>query len=310
MTDSQAIRLTLAICTHNRSCYARDAVVSVLETCQELSCRWEVLVIANGCTDDTCAALRSIEPKDGLILIEEPTLGLSHARNRAVAVARGDYIVFLDDDVIAPAGYASAIYEAIEAGGWDIIGGAVVPEWEANPPRWVGKDLYGYLGLLEEETGVVENGWPRVIGANMGFRTSLLKTMGRAPFHPKLGRTGRRLLGGEESVLIETLHSQGARIGFSTAAYIRHRIPPSRLSLRYFLRWTYAGGISDCRASILKLGCRRLPRWVVHELLKRSFMVPWLLIIGRRDDAVRSMLGASRRLGRVAEYVRSGFRRS
>ena len=65
--------------------------------------RFEPLVIDNGSTDDTSAVLDRLAGtwQGRLKVLQEARLGLSHARNRALAVAGTPIVAFIDADALA-----------------------------------------------------------------------------------------------------------------------------------------------------------------------------------------------------------------
>lgn len=69
------------------------AIRSVLDQTYEAI---ELIVIDDGSTDDSAAIARSFAPR--VQLIEQPPLGVYHARNRALAASRGELIAFIDSD--------------------------------------------------------------------------------------------------------------------------------------------------------------------------------------------------------------------
>lgn len=61
---------------------------------------YEVVLIVDGATDGTGAALRELHPACALRIVEQPNRGLSASRNTGIGMARGELIIFIDDDII------------------------------------------------------------------------------------------------------------------------------------------------------------------------------------------------------------------
>jgi glycosyltransferase involved in cell wall biosynthesis len=85
--------VSVIIPTFNRSGMVREAVESVVsQTCGE----FELIVVDDGSTDDTVAALKPYSAS--LRLVRQENRGVSAARNSGAAVAGGELLAFLDSD--------------------------------------------------------------------------------------------------------------------------------------------------------------------------------------------------------------------
>ncbi len=75
----------------------RESVQSIIAQTVE---DWELLVIDDGSTDDTATILSELADSDRRIHFwqNEANSGVSYTRNRAVALAKGEWIAFLDSD--------------------------------------------------------------------------------------------------------------------------------------------------------------------------------------------------------------------
>ena len=132
------MKITVAICTWNRA----DLLAQTLERMTSLrvpeGVEWELLVVNNNCTDRTDEVLARFTTRLPLRRCWEPDLGLSHARNRAVLEAHGDYLVWTDDDVLVAedwlAGYCRAFKRWPDAA---VFGGPVAPWFAGTPPQWL-----------------------------------------------------------------------------------------------------------------------------------------------------------------------------
>ena len=99
-TMTAPLKLSVVMSTYNR----RDVLVSQSLPAifnQDLPAdEYEVIVIVDGSTDGTGAALRELRPPCAFRIIEQPNRGLSAARNTAIGLARSELVIFIDDDII------------------------------------------------------------------------------------------------------------------------------------------------------------------------------------------------------------------
>ncbi|HEX8912571.1 MAG TPA: glycosyltransferase family A protein [Humisphaera sp.] len=63
----------------------------------------EVIVVNDGSPDDTREVVRPLANAGRVRYVEQPNRGQSAARNRGLAMARGEFVAFLDDDDLWPA---------------------------------------------------------------------------------------------------------------------------------------------------------------------------------------------------------------
>jgi hypothetical protein len=66
---------------------------------------------------------------------------LSNARNRAIREARGEYLVFLDDDETPDPDWLRAFETLIEIGAPDAFGGRIEVLFEGERPAWLADEL-------------------------------------------------------------------------------------------------------------------------------------------------------------------------
>ena len=93
--------------------------------------RWEVILVANACTDRTRDAAAPFAARLPLIYLEEPRQGSSNARNRGVAEARGALILFTDDDVRPCSNWVALYWSVYQAtGNHHYFGGPLRSEFE------------------------------------------------------------------------------------------------------------------------------------------------------------------------------------
>ena len=106
-------RAAVIIPTHNR----RDFLARALDALERQTCpaeAFEVVVVANACSDDTAAFVAGRRDCAGypLRLVDRSEPGASGARNAGAERTRASLLVFLDDDIEASPGFVEAHLEA------------------------------------------------------------------------------------------------------------------------------------------------------------------------------------------------------
>ena len=93
------LKISVVIPTYNR----RDVLSRTLPTIfhQDIPAdKYEVVVVVDGSTDGTAAMLRGLETRCTLRVIEQANRGQAAARNAGLQAARGEIVLFLDDDIL------------------------------------------------------------------------------------------------------------------------------------------------------------------------------------------------------------------
>ena len=207
----------------------------------------ECIVVDNCSTDDTREVVAGFTAHSVLSVryVYESGLGSSYARNRAIDEARGDYVLFIDDDAVAERDWAAAMLEEIEHRHLDVACGMVLPRWCGKPPRWLGSSLYVRLAVhdpanianaLPAERDAIHN----YFSANVGFRRGVFQRFGK--FRSDLGVVGTNPMSGEDTELFARIMAGGGTVGFASHARVYHLIPPERMRVVYLLRKSFAFG--------------------------------------------------------------------
>src|SRR5437899_9095852 len=134
------VSATVVICTHDRADVVGEAVHGAVAEARADG--GEVLVVDNASRDRTPALLAELVLQHGeaLRVVREPRLGLSAARNRGLAEARGEVVAYLDDDAIPRAGWLAALCRPYVDPRVACVGGRIRVRFAAPPPSWLTPD--------------------------------------------------------------------------------------------------------------------------------------------------------------------------
>ncbi|MGZ3940354.1 MAG: glycosyltransferase [Flavisolibacter sp.] len=92
------MNVSLIIPTHNRSASLKKMLQTIERQSYPLY-ELEVIVVADGCKDDTIEMLNSYQSLFSLQVAELPGLGAASARNKGASMSSGRWLIFADDDM-------------------------------------------------------------------------------------------------------------------------------------------------------------------------------------------------------------------
>jgi len=123
-------RYSVVIATYQRKELLLTALRALAR--QEFDQPFEVIVVIDGSTDGSAAAARAFEGPFPLTVLEHPNCGLSRSRNRGAEAAKGELLLFLDDDMEADARLLAEL-DRSHVEGADVAFGRL-PLHPASPP--------------------------------------------------------------------------------------------------------------------------------------------------------------------------------
>jgi glycosyltransferase involved in cell wall biosynthesis len=296
------MRVSVAVCTWNRSQLLQQSLEQMTHLIIPPGLEWELLIVNNACTDATDHVIGSFLPRLPLRRLIEPSPGLSHARNLAVGEARGDYILWTDDDVLVDENWLAAYVEAFQR--WPravFFGGPVQPYFAEPPPAWlssawrIAADAYALRDLGHESLSFT-GGDCIPYGANFAVRT---KEQRQYRYDPSLGHRQERKIGGEETQFARELISKGYDGKWVPEAAVRHYISAERMSRRY-LRSYYFGHGQSLAWTSARTG-PSLPSMLRRfwKALRKEVKYRWHCIMSPPDIWMRHLIAASIAWGRL-----------
>lgn len=254
------MKACIAITTFNRPALLLEALRSVRAQQPPEGVSAEVLVVDNSRDANAQGVVLGEAASPGLparyLSLPEPNVSL--ARNAAVAACAADWLVFLDDDEVAPAGWLAALLATARATGADVVFGAVLPVFPDGPPAWdpEGRSLARDIALPSgSRIGLHHD--RRLSGLWIGTGNCLLRVAtcfgDSPPFDPALGRSG-----GEDYDFFVRLDAAGRRFAWCGEAPVTEVIPAARLTAAYRRDRSFRAGQLYARITIRNARSRPL----------------------------------------------------
>ncbi|GAA2748161.1 glycosyltransferase family A protein [Kitasatospora cinereorecta] len=228
--------VSVIVCTHNREGILPRCLDSLLRTGYP---HVEVIVVDNAPADDATETLVQVRYPDQVRYLREPVAGLARARNRGLAAARGEICAFADDDLVIDAGWVEALAEPFRRDRRiGCVTGLVLPSELDTPAQRVLERYGGYSkGFAARSWSLADHPDDPLFpfatgrlgtGANMAFRTDLLRAIGG--FDAATG-TGTPARGGEELLAFLRVLTAGHTIAYRPDALVWHPHPRTMAEL-------------------------------------------------------------------------------
>jgi glycosyltransferase involved in cell wall biosynthesis len=263
------MELTVCICTHDRPRYVRDCLDGLRRQTVPRD-RFAIQLVDSASSDDVATELHGLAIQYGARLIRLDQPGVSAARNAGAWAARTPFIAYIDDDAIPASDWVETILDAIAQPGRPpaLIGGRILPQWEAPLPGWWPASLRGVLSIIEHEgrgeyrTMSVPKGL-EPYAANMVVH--VLSLLAAGGFGGAVGRYGKSLLSDEEVQLAWMLQDAGYSVRYDSRITVHHQIQARRLEPAWLLSRLYWQGAS----TVLTRRLLQQPESVWRELPRR-----------------------------------------
>jgi len=288
---------TVTICTRNRARSLARTLRSVVAAAAKVSEPWELLVVDNGCTDDTQQVIASFADALPIRSVVQPVPGLSNARNAGAAAANGRFIIWTDDDVLVDEGWLQAYCAAFAAHPeCGVFGGRAVPRYDQPVTPWfVASEAHlNFLLAIRDSadwTAITPERLP--YGLNYAVRTDIQR---RYPYDPNLGVAPGRRMGGEETTMVGAALADGVTGRWVWGSTVYHLIPPERQTTAYIFQYYRSLGYSH----------PKLPLETDPATRARAFATASLRLLRKGAmAAARRVSGSGQWVASYTEYART-----
>jgi GT2 family glycosyltransferase len=241
------MKLTIAICTHNRSALLSKTLESLNKVIIPAEANIAILVIANACSDDTMECIQTYQRQQyskhllPIEITEEPKAGKSYGLNKALTLISSGWICFIDDDHRVDENYFKSVIDAIARyPDTTLFCGRIIPDWTGDEPAWVHeKGKYKitpfpvpYFDLGDNSLMLSgKNGIPG--GGNLIVEKKVFERI--CSFSEALGPVGHNLMGSEDSDFVLRALEAGQRLEYIPDIVQYHYVDSSRFKLSYLV---------------------------------------------------------------------------
>ncbi len=193
---------------------------------------WELVLVNNNCSDRTDQIISSFVNRLPIVYVHQPIQGLSVARNAGIQAARGELILFTDDDVTPSKEWISAYWEAfVRKSKQYFFGGPILSQYEKQEPdkrilELAPRSVRGYhYGSVDKE--FYESVF---LGPNWACPMKALNQVGYFDIYKGLDASLGRMRAGEEIDLMERLLKAGYLAWYVAKASLKHFVPEEKCS--------------------------------------------------------------------------------
>ena len=290
--DGNKPKVSVLIPVYNTEKYIEETICSITgQTLQDI----EIIVVNDGSADGSGRIIERLAAQDGRIrYVVQPNKGVSEARNTALGLVRGEYVVCIDSDDLLEKDALEASYGKCVKDGLDFVffdaesfgddGGEVAP--------WF---VYKRAGSFEDDVYNGEEMLDMQLDKRI-YKCSVCMNCIRAAF---IEDKGLRFWPGiihEDELFAAIMYMEAKRVGRIERSFLRRRLRSgSIMTNRYSER--NLDGYMTVAAQLKKYGeenpahretVKKLLAYILNPVAYNS----WVLPLGRRVRFAGSLIGS------------------
>ncbi|HEY1788146.1 MAG TPA: glycosyltransferase family 2 protein [Verrucomicrobiae bacterium] len=261
--------ISICICSFKRPQFLRRTLenLRVLET--EGLFDYSIVVVDND-REQTAQETVLDFAKTALVKISygvEPEQNISLARNKALELATGDFVAWIDDDEFPEERWLLNFYKTLDQTNSDGALGPVEPVFERTPPSWILKGKF-FEKRRDRITGSKLK-WNQTTTANALVRRDLFKGL-TEPFRRQFSS------GCEDVDFFKRMMEYGHSFLWCNEAVVHEVIPPARCKRLYLIRRALMRGQNNRHFADAESVVRSIIALPLYFLL-----LPFLLLMGQ-----------------------------
>ena len=251
---------------------------------------WELVIVNNGCTDNTDEIIAHWKNRLPVVYVKEQRQGISYARNTAIKTAQGKLFIFTDDDVYIPPYWLGVYWRNFQSMPTNYyFGGPVRCLYEQKPPK---KELmevapYSVKGLNWGADDKKLEGNEIFLGGNWACPAQAIRNL--KGFNTSLGlKADKQLSIGEEREIMNRLQREGLTPYYLVDAELTHFVPGNKCKFKHIMQRKEAEGIADGFEHEIILQGKAIagvPLWMIKKLVSRYFQYISARLCGKKGYA-------------------------
>ena len=244
------MKITCIVCSYNPNAVYLEATLDGLRQQDLTEADWEFVLVDNNSKEPLSDRFDLSDLPNARCVIETQP-GLTHARLRGIAEARGEYVLFIDDDNVLAENYLTTVCGLLEENELlGCLGGALLPRFEVPPPEY-SEPFWECLALRKVPHVQINNthsfaGKP--YGAGMALRAEIAKEYAslvtESEARKGLDRVGQSLGGCGDIDLAYTACDLGFCCGLFPQLELTHLIDARRVEWPYLKQIAYGANVS------------------------------------------------------------------
>lgn len=230
--------VTVIICCFNSASRLSPTLEHLAkQKLQGLNC--ELLLVDNNCIDNTVDLAVKVwtenESPFPLKVVEESNPGLSNARKAGVLAAKGEIILFCDDDNWLDQNYLKLAFEIVTNNrDIGVLGGRSIAVFEGEEPVWFSTYQSAFAVGVQSLTSGDISSRKYLWGAGAVVRKSVMIRFYEAGFRNYCtGRVKEALLSGDDSEICRWHLLVDLKLWYDERLFFKHYISKSRLTKVY-----------------------------------------------------------------------------
>lgn len=295
------ITLSICICTYKRPHLLSDLCLQIDKQVINKDTT-EIIVVDNDPAHSAKDILTSLQSSlnTPLIFTHEAVANIASARNKAISMARGEWVLCIDDDETPDNNWISGMLNAQQHYQADAVFAPVIPSYLPSTPQWIVDGHFFDRPRYPTGTEISVND---ARTGNLLINKSLLADID-GPFDTKFGRTGA-----EDTMLFRILKQKGARFIWCDEASVHEIVPDQRANLNWLLKRSYRLGQTYILTEMAMLSgkkrwyrgcylfCRSLAQFGIALTLtlcfsfNRIIAIRWLRITASQCGKISALFG-------------------